>query len=345
MDDVEQLPDHTHLVLGPGSKILGDDGVVTVEWPIGDARPTLTLDGVNLSGGVEALLGHTSFDDDAGFEPPAPGTLVKNQHRQVLEFSVARLLWLFERSGGMRTDPHVPHELAAELNHEMARMEIRRAVTPCHYEGDPEAPVRVLVTGFAPFPARASHDNVSSVGVLAIRPEVLVGAQLMRAVLPVEYDHAAALVTEMLERCRPDVVINFGQGSGPLALEQIAYNLKHTRSHTADNRGVAASGQPIDPEGPATRATTLPLAAIAEALEGIDEPCLYSTDPGRYICNNVFYVVTGLVADTHIKAGFVHLPHVTRFDDEVAAHWGKVMETIVQAVVDHDGAKDDIDDE
>jgi hypothetical protein len=34
------------------------------------------------------------------------------------------------------------------------------------------------------------------------------------------------------------------------------------------------------------------------------------------------------------RAGFIHLPYTTTFDDTVRARWAKVVETAVQAAVD-----------
>src|SRR5690606_33560951 len=105
-----------------------------------------------------------------------------------------------------------------------ARMQLHREPAPCRYEGDP-AGVKVLITGFQPFPADGWHDNVSAIAVTSLEPSQLRGAQVMRVVMPVEYDRAAAQVTELIERCAPAAVISFGQGGGSIALEEIAYNL------------------------------------------------------------------------------------------------------------------------
>jgi pyroglutamyl-peptidase len=216
-------------------------------------------------------------------------------------------------------------------------MQIRRVEDPCVYEGDPDAPTKVLVTGFEPFPADAWHDNVSRVGVQAIDPSNLRGARLMRLVLPVEYDTTPGRIVDAIARCAPDVVIDFGQGGGSVAVEETAYNLKDTGEvpgGAPDNRGVIATATPIDPAGPTQRSTGLPLDAVAAAVEALGRTVRRSDDPGRYICNNVFYRVMGAVEGTGVRAGFIHLPYVTQFDDDDAAQWGRTLEAVVQAVVD-----------
>jgi pyroglutamyl-peptidase len=158
----------------------------------------------------------------------------------------------------------------------------------------------------------------------------------MRLTLPVEYDRAASLVTEVITRCQPQHVISFGQGGNDIALEHTAYNLQDTGELSGgapDNRGILRAAQPISRDAPATRDTLLPLDAIEAALVDLGETPQPSTDPGRYICNNVMFADIGAMTGRG-RAGFIHLPYTTWFDDAVRARFGKVAEAAVQATVD-----------
>jgi pyroglutamyl-peptidase len=169
--------------------------------------------------------------------------------------------------------------------------------------------------------------------VRALRPEVIDGARVMRLILPVEYDRAAAAVRDAIERCAPVAVVSFGQGGAAIALEEIAYNLKDTgeiAGGVPDNRGVIAAAVPIDPDAPARRAGSLPLDAIDRALRDLGETPWRSDDPGRYICNDVFFTAAGAIGPGG-RAGFVHLPYTTRFDDP--GRWGRIAAAVVGAVV------------
>jgi pyroglutamyl-peptidase len=195
----------------------------------------------------------------------------------------------------------------------------------------------VLITGFQPFPADGWHENVSGVAVTALDPSALHGAQVMRLVLPVEYDRAAAEVADAIARCQPAVVISFGQGGDAIALEHTAYNLQDTGEISGgvpDNRGIVRSSTVIDPSGPATRDSSLPLEAIAKALVAAGEAPEPSDDPGRYICNNVMFGDLAAMAGRG-RAGFIHLPYTSEFDDAVRARYGKVVAAAIQATVDH----------
>jgi pyroglutamyl-peptidase len=169
-----------------------------------------------------------------------------------------------------------------------------------------------------------------------MNPANLRGAQVMRLVLPVEYDRAPNAIVEVIERCAPDIVISFGQGGGAIALEQRAYNLQDTGEISGgvpDNRGVIRASVEIDETAPATRDTLLPLDKINEALEALGESPRMSTDPGRYICNNTMFLNIGAMADRG-RGGFIHLPYTTQFDDAVRTRFAKVVEAAIQATVD-----------
>jgi pyroglutamyl-peptidase len=300
LDYVEVFPQRFRIVLGPGSGILDDDDEISVEVPIGIEPEHVELEEIDVT---EAFLAAATRTDTA-----------------------FRTLYTI-RAGELGARGDVA-QLRVHADGEAARMELRRAAAPCAYEGDPDG-VPVLVTGFQPFPADGWHDNVSEVAVRALRPAAVPGARVLRLILPVEYDRAAAAVRDAIARCAPAVVVSFGQGGGAIALEQTAYNLKDTgevAGGVPDNRGVIAAALPIDPTAPAERASTLPLDAIDRALRDLDEAPVRSDDPGRYICNNVFFAAAGASP----RAGFVHLPYTTRFDD--TRRWGAIAEAVVNAV-------------
>jgi len=309
LDSFELFPSDFRLVVAPGSGEVTDRDQLTFEAALG-ADITLDGNGVDLS------------DQLAALERSGRATVERTSYRRLVKVAVGDLL------KGLTGDV----ELAARTDGgDAARVQLRRAAPPCRWEGDPSGR-RVLVTGFQPFPADARHENVSGVAVRALRPSALRGAQVMRMVMPVEYDRAAAQVASAIARCAPDVVVSFGQGAASIALEHTAWNLKDTSEvpgGVPDNRGAIAAVLPIDPDGEESRPATLPLDTIDAALRALGERPVPSDDPGRYICNNVFYVAAGAAP----RAGFVHLPYTTVFTDAVRARYGAVVEAVVNATV------------
>jgi pyroglutamyl-peptidase len=315
LDYVEVFPPHFLLALAPGSGTFGDGDHLQIELPLGGKLDRVMLDGGDITAQVEQLLSD------------GKATRTDTAFRSLIDVTIADL-------APMRGDVA---ELSLRAADNAARMQLRRAAPTCAYQGDP-AGKKVIVTGFQPFPADATHENVSGVAVNALDPSTLHGAQVMRVILPVEYDRAAAEIADAIARCQPEIAISFGQGGDEIALEEVAYNLQDTGELSGgapDNRGIVRAATPIDATAPATRDTQLPLAAIEQALTAAGEAPAHSTDPGRYVCNNVMFADIGAMTALGAgRAGFIHLPYTLDFDDATRARFGKVVAAAIQATVD-----------
>ena len=313
LDYVEVFNERFGLVASPGSGSYADADKLIFELPRSHKLDRVTLDGRDITTRISDLLA-------AG-----KAKRTTTAYRTLIELSV----------GDLAMERMDSSELQLRAGALAARMQLRRTAPACKFEGDPNG-VKVLVTGFQPFPADGWHENVSAVAVTALDPSRLRNAQVMRVVMPVEYDRAAAEVTDLIARCAPRVVISFGQGGGEIALEEVAYNLQDTgevAGGVPDNRGIIRAAAQIDPAAPATRDTLLPLDRIEEALQALGESPQHSRDPGRYICNNVMFADVGAMASRGV-AGFIHLPYTTQFDDTVRARFGSVVQAAIQATVD-----------
>jgi pyroglutamyl-peptidase len=313
LDYVENFPPRFQLALAPGSGVVGDGDHLQIEVPLGGAIEHVTLDGTDITDRVTQLL----VDGKA--------TRTDTAFRSVVDIAVADL-------APMRGDVA---DLSLRAAGNAARMQLRRTAPACSFAG---SGTKVLVTGFQPFPADATHENVSGVAVNALDVTTLHDAQVMKLILPVEYDRAAAEVADVIARCKPDVAISFGQGGDEIALEETAYNLQDTGELSGgapDNRGIVRAATPIDAAAPATRATQLPLAAIEKAMTDGGEAPQHSTDPGRYVCNNVMFADIGAMTALGAgRAGFIHLPYTLDFDADSRARFGKVVAAAIQATVD-----------
>jgi pyroglutamyl-peptidase len=314
LDYVEIFPQRFGLVLAPGSGTIADTDHLTFELPLSKKITQVELDGVDITAAYSALI-------DAG-----TATRTTTTFRQLIDVAVADL-------APARGDVA---ELKIHTATETQRLQLRRTAPACSYTGDSNAP-KVLITGFQPFPADDFHDNVSSVAVSSLDLGAVHGARVMRIILPVEYDRSAAEVADAIARCKPDLVISFGQGGGAIALEHTAYNLQDTgevAGGVPDNRGIVRAAVAIDPAAPATRPTLLPLDAINTALVADGESPEDSTDPGRYICNNVMFAdLAAIQAQGHGRAGFIHLPYTTEFDAATKARFAKVVQTAIEATL------------
>ena len=79
-----------------------------------------------------------------------------------------------------------------------------------------------------------------------------------------------------------------------------------------DRDGRVVAGEPVDPAaGPlgATRATSLKdLQRACEALRALGYAAEVSDDPGRYLCNALYFQALGLAAEHGTRALFLHVP-------------------------------------
>lgn len=310
---VEVFPKELGVIVSPGAGVYGDDAKITFELPRSKKIERLEANGVDKRAVLDRLLAEHK------------ATKTTTEFRTLIEVSIGDLL----------PDRDDVVELRVHSSGDTSRTQLRKTPAPCTFEGDPDGE-KVLITGFQPFPADGWHENISAVAIGGLDPAQLRHAQVMRVVLPVEYDRAAALVSDIIARCEPNHVISFGQGGGSIALEEMAYNLQDTgelAGGAPDNRGIIRAASPIVADGPQERETLLPLDAIEDAMVALGEAPQRSIDPGRYICNNVMYNNIEKMA-LRGRAGFIHLPYTTWFDDAARAKWGKVALAAVQATVD-----------
>lgn len=197
---------------------------------------------------------------------------------------------------------------------------------------------RVLLTGFEPFPADSSRDNSSEYAVTHFNPSSVPGVSVMSIVLPVEFDTAAGMLRTAILACQPDVIIGFGQGRSTVDLETTAYNRKESATFSGgipDNRGMVAEGSPIIEGATAELASGLPLDTIHAQLEAEGIAVDFSDDPGRYVCNNLFYRLMTEAQGTPRVAGFIHLPRIPYIESADAAMLQTVVQRAVEASVAH----------
>ena len=192
---------------------------------------------------------------------------------------------------------------------------------------------RVLLTAFEPFGGEQINPSQLAVQRLALLG--VTGVELRAAFLPVVYYTAAEVLRAALEEHQPDIVICIGQAGGRFGItpEKVAINRNDTVM--PDNAGQAPVDEAIVSGGPVGYFTSLPVAAIVQALKDADIPAEVSWTAGAYVCNHVFYSLMHLIGTERpdIVGGFVHVPYV---HDQVArrhdAQPSLSLDTIVEAL-------------
>lgn len=319
LDYAELFRSTRNLLVAPPSGVLAPDAKLSVEAL--DPPPGFALevkcDDIDLGSALAALLasGEATRED--------------TEFRALYTIPTAKLLEGCKASTRVRFSVVV-----GSWAQETARVSVYPEEAPCTFPSGTST--RVLLTGFEPFPASSTHDNSSEQAVAAFDPGVLQDVSVMKLTLPVEFDTAAAIVASAIERCKPDVVIGFGQGRSEVDLETTAYNLQDSSEIAGgvpDNRGKIPGGTPIVAGGPAELTTGLPGKSIRDALTGAGIAAGFSDDPGRYVCNNVFYGMMTAASGTPRVSGFVHLPYIHTVDDADRAMLKTVVTEVVRAAV------------
>jgi pyroglutamyl-peptidase len=168
--------------------------------------------------------------------------------------------------------------------------------------------IRILVTGFGPFPGAKSNPT----GTLIRRLETekprfaRLGIALVLEILPTIFAEVAPRL-EALERSqRPDAILHLGLATRRkvLCVETRAVNRVNLlrfdmRKTSAKSRAVLAGAPPI------LRAR-FPAPQIAAALSRANIPSRLSIHAGRYVCNQTFYLSLALSPAKAI--GFIHVP-------------------------------------
>ena len=179
--------------------------------------------------------------------------------------------------------------------------------------------VRILLTGFGPFPGASVNPSAWLAEMLPSR--LSEGDDEVDArVLPTEWEAVAALTQQLRETLQPHVTIHFGLShrAKGFRIERSAHNRASPR---ADASGALPRGHVILPRGPGRLSTTFPASALAAHLEQRGIPAAPSRSAGSYLCNFLYYLSLDWAARQNGAASvlFVHMP-------PFAVHGGSLSE-------------------
>lgn len=165
--------------------------------------------------------------------------------------------------------------------------------------------MEILVTAFGPFGGREL--NASSLALAALRKNF---PGIRTRVLPVDAVIAPSRLIAAIRKIKPAALIMLGEAGGgrEIRLETTAWN--EVDFHIPDIAGRQYTPRPIRRAAPACLPSTLPLVEIHERLVSIGHAVAFSDNPGRYLCNLLFFRAMDDLARNGIAipAGFIHLP-------------------------------------
>ena len=174
--------------------------------------------------------------------------------------------------------------------------------------------IRILVTGFGPFPGAPFNPTEPLVArLLRLRRPALSDVELTGHVFPVSYTAVDSELPQLLARHRPHALLMFGLASRTpyLRIETRARNAVTTlwpdAEHARGRKGSISGGADAMMFGPHT-------AKLLRAAVGTGIDARASRDAGRYLCNYLSWrAIESTSGDTgpHLAA-FVHVPPVKR---------------------------------
>jgi pyroglutamyl-peptidase len=184
--------------------------------------------------------------------------------------------------------------------------------------------VRVLVTGFGPFPGMPYNASASVAVALEDAPGTP-GVDVATAVIPVVWAAARAAARKAIARFQPHAVVHFGvsKRSSGFDIETRAFNMSGRKE---DQAGMVRRENALVRAGKPILTPTLPPLGLVHALRKAGFPAALSEDPGCYLCNAVYY---WSLYDGESDGRLVSFVHMPAFGAEVEVQPRLTMEEAV----------------
>jgi pyroglutamyl-peptidase len=170
--------------------------------------------------------------------------------------------------------------------------------------------LRILVTGFGPFPDAPKNPSGPLVRALARKRRPRADRVTIRAyVLPTRYQAVDRTLPRLLKAFRPDAILMFGLAtrSRALRVETLARN---RISRHPDAAGFTPGPCAIDAASRRSLKVRAPAAALLRALKRTGLPARLSRNAGDYLCNYALWQATRATAESGGPklSAFIHVP-------------------------------------
>ena len=167
---------------------------------------------------------------------------------------------------------------------------------------------RILVTGFESYPGIAHNISADVAQACENFEFAEQNAKIKSVVLKTLWSHATRDITDEFETFDPEICLMLGidPKNVGIRLETTAFNFQRG----ADVNDEIPSSSFIVKNGSGNLTTSVPTGEIFEALQANKFPCSISNDPGRYLCNAIYYKAMSEAVAKHVDCQclFLHLP-------------------------------------
>ncbi len=192
--------------------------------------------------------------------------------------------------------------------------------------------MKILLTAFTPFDGEKINPALEAMKLVKDRID---DVEVVKVEVPTVFRKSIQVVTEAIEKEKPDFVLSIGQAGGREGItpERVAINIDDAR--IPDNEGNQPVDEPIFPDGANAYFSTLPVKAMVEAIRREGLPSSLSNSAGTYVCNHLMYGVLYFLKKKNcqvgkgqlqykdscllndgeekrraVKAGFIHVPYL-----------------------------------
>ena len=164
---------------------------------------------------------------------------------------------------------------------------------------------KLLITGFDPFGGASINPAWEAVKLL---PDEIADFEVHKLEIPTVFGLATEKVLEKAAEICPDVILCVGQAGSRASVtpERIAVNIRDAK--ITDNAGNQPVDQFVVEDGPAAYFATVPVMAMADAIQAAGQPGQVSNSAGAFVCNDTLYLLLHHYAGTATKVGFIHVP-------------------------------------
>jgi len=169
--------------------------------------------------------------------------------------------------------------------------------------------MRVLLTGFAPFPGVPVNATMALVPELAAAARRrFYGIDVSAGLLATEWQAAPRQLEALLAEARPDLILHFGVSQRARGFEIEGRGQNRCLMHP-DAVGALPASLAVRTGGPDMLPVSLPVAYIVARLRARRIPAFASRDAGGYLCNATLYNSLATArAHPSRRVGFIHVP-------------------------------------
>lgn len=153
----------------------------------------------------------------------------------------------------------------------------------------------IAYTGFGPFGENKTNPTMELVALIEDTENV------NAHVVPVSYSRSYLEA----KKIDGDILLMSGLAASrkEISIEVRAYNER--KASIPDNDGLSHNGDKIDDRTEEFLETTIQVEPLLKKLKDENISVELSTDPGRYVCNNIYYMA---LSDNTRPSLFVHFP-------------------------------------